>query len=98
MVGINQKDGCNEIFCENDPNYPKSYIQSLNLEKFEHLFGDDFVEVVSVRNGFDDEVGLCSSRRRIIHPTKGKTRNGDWLVIVNNDDRYRQGILVEECS
>lgn len=96
-VSSNRNDGCNEIFCENDPSYPKNYIQSLNLDKFEHLFGDDFVDNIALR--FDaDEQGLCQSRRRLIYPKKAMTSSGTWLTIVNNDDMYRQGILVEECT
>lgn len=90
-------NGCNSVFCESDPNYPKEFIRTLNLDKFEHLFGDDFIDTISVR--FDaDEQGLCQSRRRLIYPKKGLTAAGSWLTIVNNDDKYRQGILVEECT
>lgn len=87
-----------QTYIEDFPDYPKNFIQSLNLEKFEHLFGDDYIELLDLR--FDaDEQGLCSSRKRLIHPKRGMTSNGTWLTIVNNDDdRYRQGILVEECD
>lgn len=87
-----------QTFIEDFPDYPKNYIQTLNLDKFEHLFGDDFVETLDLR--FDsDEVGLCSSRKRMTYPKRGMTPNGNWLTIVNNDDdHYRQGILIEECS
>jgi hypothetical protein len=89
---------CTDNFCTDYAEYPKDYIQTLNLEKFEHLFVDDFFDTLALR--FDeDEQGLCQSRKRLIHPKRGVTAQGSWLTIVNNDDtKYRQGILVEECS
>jgi Spaetzle len=72
------------------------FISSLNLDKFEHLFGDDFIESFSVRFN-DDESGLCGSRQRLIHPKKGQTVQNTWLTIVNDDSKYRQGVLIEEC-
>jgi hypothetical protein len=88
QIGDTTTSGCSEIFCENDPNYPKHIIQSLDLEKFEHLFGDDYIDSVALR--FDaDEQGLCQSKRRLIHPKKGVTAIGSWLTIIN-DDKYRQ--------
>lgn len=87
---------CGDTFCTADPNYPADYVSSLNLDKFEHLFGDDFIDNFAVR--FDpDESGLCSSRKRLIHPKKGQTVQNTWLTIINDDNKYRQGVLVEEC-
>jgi hypothetical protein len=85
-------------FMEDYPDYPKNFIKQLNLEKFDILFGTEFEEQVGLR--FDaDEQGLCRSRRRTVFPKLGKTPNGSWLTIVNNDDdRYRQGVVVEECE
>lgn len=88
---------CGETFCTADPNYPKDFITSLNLERYEHLFGDDFIDNFSVR--FDsDEMGLCLSRKRLIHPKRGQTVQNTWLTIVNDDEKYRQGVLIEECT
>lgn len=87
---------CGDTFCTADPNYPVDFITSLNLDKYEHLFGDDFVDNFAVR--FDaDESGLCQSRKRLIHPKKGQTVQNTWLTIVNDDNKYRQGVLIEEC-
>lgn len=97
-MDITRNDGCNDNFCENSPEYPKTYIQSLNLEKFKHLFAVDYEDKIQQRNGFDDGEGLCQSRRRTTFPTRAKSKNGDWLLIVNDDARYRQGILIEECT
>lgn len=87
---------CGVTFCTTDPNYPTDIISVLDLEKFEHLFGDDLFENFAVR--FDaDESGLCQSRKRIIHPKKGQTVQNTWLTIINDDNKYRQGVLIEEC-
>ena len=94
---MNPKKVCNDVYCENDPNYPEEAVRSLNLTNFEHFFGVDFVETVSVR--FEDSgEGLCSSRRRIVYPTRGKTRNGEFMDIVNYGEKYLQGVLIEECQ
>lgn len=87
-----------ETFKENLPDYPKNFIKTLDLEKFDFLFGTEFQEVLGAR--FDaDEEGLCRSRKRTVFPQSGQTPDGSWLVIVNNDDdRYRQGVVVEECE
>ncbi|CRK88031.1 CLUMA_CG001817, isoform A [Clunio marinus] len=93
---IDTTQDCGETYCLVDPNYPSNFISSLNLEKYEHLFGDDFIENFSVR--FDaDESGLCQSRKRLIHPKRGQTIQNTWLTIVNEDNKYRQGVLIEEC-
>ncbi|XP_070490478.1 protein spaetzle isoform X2 [Chironomus tepperi] len=86
-----------KTFMEDYPDYPKPYIKSLNLDKFELFFGSEYEETLGLR--FDaDEEGLCSSRRRTIFPKTAMTWNGSWLTIINNDDdKYRQGIVVEEC-
>lgn len=92
------KQECGDTYCTADPNYPLDVIASLNteLQKYEYLFGDDFVDTIELR--FDsDESGLCQSRRRLIHPKRGQTRQNTWLTIIN-DDKYRQGITVEECQ
>lgn len=95
VITDSSKD-CGDTFCTADPNYPIAFISSLNLEKYEHLFVDDFVDNFSVR--FDaDESGLCQSRKRLIHPKKGQTVQNTWLTIVNDDIKYRQGVLIEEC-
>jgi protein spaetzle len=94
---LNSSRECGDTFCTADPNYPAEFISSLNLEKFEHLFGDDFIENFSVRFNDDDESGLCQSRKRLIHPKKGQTVQNTWLTIVNDDNKYRQGVLIEEC-
>jgi len=87
---------CGVTFCTADPNYPIDIISTLDLDKFEHLFGDDLVENFAVR--FDaDESGLCQSRKRLIHPKKGQTVQNTWLTIINDDDKYKQGVLIEEC-
>ena len=93
-----KKQECGDTYCTNFPNYPSDVIASLNTEllKFAYIFGDDFEDTVSLR--FDaDESGLCQSRRRLIHPQRGQTRQNTWLTIVN-DEKYRQGITVEECQ
>jgi Spaetzle len=92
---IDVDSNCDDRFCLDDPNYPKTYIQSLNLESYKHLFGNDLFEQFSLRIG-PEEQGLCQSRKRLIHPKKAKLPNGNWLTIIN-DEKYQQGILVEEC-
>lgn len=83
---------------EDYPDYPKNYIKRLDLEKFELFFGTEFDDMVSSRFNADEQ-GFCRSRKRTVFPKKGKTPNGSWLTIINNDDdRYRQGIVVEECE
>lgn len=97
-AATNSTQDCGDTFCTADPNYPISTITSLQheLDKYEHLFVDDFVDNFSVR--FDaDESGLCQSRKRLIHPKKGQTVQNTWLTIVNDDNKYRQGVLIEEC-
>ena len=83
---------------EDYPDYPKTFIKRLNLDKFELFFGNEFEDTLGLR--FDsDEQGLCRSRRRTVFPKTAKTPNGSWLTIINNDDdRYRQGIVIEECE
>lgn len=93
------KTECGDTYCTHDPNYPSDVIASLNteLQKFEYLFGDDFVDTLALR--FDsDESGLCQSRRRLVHPKRGKTVQNTWLTIINDDDKYRQGVTIEECQ
>ncbi|CAG9809524.1 unnamed protein product [Chironomus riparius] len=87
-----------KTFMEDYPSYPKSLIKNLNLDKFELFFGNEYEETLGLR--FDsDEQGLCTSKRRTIFPKLGKTPNGSWLPIINNDDdKYRQGIVIEECE
>jgi Spaetzle len=69
----------------------------LELHKYEYLFGDDFIDTLALR--FDsDESGLCESRRRLIHPKRGQTVQNTWLTIVNDDNKYRQGVTIEECQ
>lgn len=93
---MNSSQDCGDTFCTADPHYPSAFITSLNLEKYEHLFFDDFVDNFSVR--FDaDESGLCQSRKRLIHPKKGQTVQNTWLTIINDDNKYKQGVLIEEC-
>lgn len=90
------REKCGDVFCVEVEDYPKDLINSLNLEKFQYFFGDDFVDNVSLR--FDnDENGLCGSRRRLIYPQRGKNAHDIDRVIINQDGRYRQGISVEEC-
>ena len=87
---------CGVTFCTADPNYPIDVITSLDLDKYKHLFGDDFVDHFALR--FDsDESGLCHSSKRLIHPKKGQTVQNTWLTIINDDNKYRQGVLIEEC-
>lgn len=96
IIITNSTQDCGDTFCTADPNYPIAFITSLDLEKYEHLFVDDFVDNFSVR--FDaDESGLCQSRKRLIHPKKGQTVQNTWLTIVNDDKKYKQGVLIEEC-
>ena len=68
------------------------------MEKYEDFFSTDFEDTLAAR--FDvDEQGLCRSIKRTVYPKKGKTPNGSWFTIINNDDdKFRQGIRVEECE
>lgn len=93
-----QQGNCNDKYCVDFAEYPKNYIQALNLEKFEHLFGSDIDDSFALR--FDaDETGLCESRRTVIYPQRGMTSQGTWLTIINNDDgKLVQGVLVEQCT
>lgn len=93
---LNATKDCGDTFCTADPNYPINIISSLDLERYEYLFGDDYTEHFQVR--FDaDESGLCQSRNRMIYPKSGRTVQNNWYTIIN-DDKYRQGVLIEECS
>lgn len=93
---MNATKDCGDTFCTADPNYPTDFITSLNLDRYEHLFGDDYIDHFAVR--FDaDESGLCQSRKRLIHPKRGQTIQNNWLTIINDDNKYRQGVLIEEC-
>lgn len=88
---------CGDTYCTIDPNYPSDVIASLELQKYEYLFGDDFVDTLALR--FDaDESGLCQSRRRLIHPKRGKNLDNVWMTIINDDNKYTQGITIEECQ
>ncbi|CAO1425321.1 unnamed protein product [Diamesa hyperborea] len=93
----NPESHCEATYCLEIPNYPKDLIQSLDLEKYQYIFGEDLIDNVALRFDTPEEQGLCQSRRRLIHPKKGQTLQNSWLTIVNDDDKHRQGVIVEEC-
>lgn len=90
-------------FCENLENYPTTEIKTILKEanKFEELFGSDFVNPVSIGNRFGEdedeyEEPLCASQVRLVYPQVGLTKDNTWRYIVNQSN-YTQGVRVEEC-
>lgn len=79
-----------------DPNYPMALINSLDLSRFNHFFGEDYEDKVGARFN-EDEQGLCQSSERTEHPQKALSRYDIEMTIVNHDN-FRQGIRMEKCQ
>lgn len=92
------KPNCTDTYCTEIPDYPLNVLKNLDLEKFLPYFNDDIEEnVVQTRLNAPEEESLCDSISKKIYPRQGWTQDNQMLIIINHD-KYRQGILVEECT
>ncbi|KAH8306472.1 hypothetical protein KR018_012404 [Drosophila ironensis] len=87
-------------FCTTVKNYPDlSALKGKLSGKFAKFFNEEVPVELSSRVGTgDDEVYLCQSVTRTLYPKMGqKAEDSSWQFIVN-DDEFKQGIQVEECT
>lgn len=90
--------------CSNVEDYPHDKINDI-VSKYKQQFAGVFGEDVVVPEGdnlvprFDtsDDMPLCYSVERLIHPQEGFTKDRTKLKIVNTKE-YKQGVRVELCG
>lgn len=93
---------CTETFCEEKPDYPHELFNRASikqqLDSLQKFFGEDVMETIGARSGVGpDEESLCQVTNRMVYPKEAQTIDKTWLTIVNHD-KYKQGVLIEECK
>ncbi|KAL1459884.1 hypothetical protein WDU94_011834 [Cyamophila willieti] len=63
------------------------------------IFQSDKLDDTSIRNriGTTEEY-LCHSTPQVKFLHAAESKNGEWKLIVNDDDKFVQGVRVEQCS
>ncbi|XP_037942183.1 protein spaetzle-like [Teleopsis dalmanni] len=92
-------------FCTEVHNYPDlRNFESKLLDEFSKLqffFSDELMQPENVEQRINigpDESFLCDSEEKIIFPKAQLSKNNELLFIVNDDDKFKQGLRVELCS
>ncbi|XP_037955615.1 protein spaetzle-like isoform X1 [Teleopsis dalmanni] len=92
-------------FCTEVRNYPDlSNFESKLLDEFSKLqffFSDELVQPQNVQQRINigpDESFFCTSEEKIIFPKAQLSKNNELLFIVNDNDKFKQGLRVELCS
>lgn len=90
------------FFCTKIENYPSDRISSIldNLGvNIESYFGDDVISetMTNISQRIDPgEETLCRSEEQLIHPEGLWGVDGNLEYIVN-DQKYKQGVRIEQC-
>ncbi|XP_030573872.1 protein spaetzle isoform X3 [Drosophila novamexicana] len=93
-------DGFNQSrsFCTKVNNYPDlSGLTGILSRRFANFFSDEPQPTDFGLRMNDDEQYLCNSHVRYLYPKLGQKLDQTWQYIVNTD-KFKQGILIEECD
>lgn len=101
-----EKESCSPELpiCNNLDNYPHEKINDIVAkykQQYAGVFGEDVVvpegDALVTRFDTSNDVPLCTSVEKLIHPQEGFTKDRYNLTIVNTKE-YKQGVRVELCS
>lgn len=90
-------------FCEEVTNYPSKYVESIvanvDAQTYEQFFNKTIAsETLGLRISNNRPIELCNSIKRDIYPRRAKNLKGEWRLVVNLPNPYRQPIKVEKCQ
>ncbi|XP_012154999.1 uncharacterized protein LOC105664590 [Ceratitis capitata] len=77
-------------------------IRSEQFDEFKDDFKDDLLpveEVIASRMDIEEPVveTTCTSKSTLIYPESAQSKDGKWLLVVQQED-FKQGVLIEECA
>uniref|UniRef100_A0A8D8VUB8 Protein spaetzle n=1 Tax=Cacopsylla melanoneura TaxID=428564 RepID=A0A8D8VUB8_9HEMI len=99
----NQLESCGKgsTICERFDDYPKDILKDILAKKIGKNYQAtiDVLDDTSIKNRIGStEEYLCHSTPQVKFLHGAESKDGNWKLIVNDDDKFVQGVRVEQCS